>query len=301
MITCLRWGAVAFLALSGLVSGRELDAPAAPASTKDVPATCANLNGASVFSQEAAPQFLGFFGSGTALNSINNPNGPYGASTSSLSVRNPNGPYGSSTSPFSARNQAATLPPIVVKYGLTIAFLTTNTTYATADYPFEVDRISLATIDASCAFNATAAVEVFSDQVGAGGFDVSFTGFWWNANRAGEGLLLEFAELNGQPILFLAFFTYDLDGNPLYLAGSVGYPRSFVGSLTVPVVSTRGGRFGPNFDPALVQRPAWGNVTVTINSCESLTLGYSSSVPGYGSGAIAMTRFLARDPFHLCP
>jgi hypothetical protein len=273
------------------------DAPRA----KDVPVTCANLNGASVFSQEPNPVYLGFFGSASAASSIENTAGPYGSTSSATSVRNTASAYGSSTGTYSAMNAAATLPPLIVKYGLTIGFLTTNANLQSADYPYEVDRVSLATIEAGCAFSATQPAEPFSDQTGAGGLDVSFTGFWWNPNRSGEGLLLEFSELNNTPILFLTFFTYDLAGNPLYLAGSAYFNRNSTAPITMNVVSTRGARFGADFNPADVQRPPWGTITVTVNSCESVTMSYVSSVPGYGSGQIGMQRFLTRDPFHTCP
>ena len=295
------------IALLGLASSAALaqSRPATPLAptphAKDVPVTCANLDGASVFSQEPNPVYLGYFGSAGAANSIENTSSPYGSPSSATSVRNTGGMYGNTFGAYSANSFGATLPPIIVKYGLTIGFLTTNQSLQSADYPYEVDRVSLATIDSTCTFSSTQPAQTFTDQTGAGGLDVSFTGFWWNPARSGEGLLLEFAEFNDTPILFLTFFTYDLSGNPLYLAGSAYYNRSSTGPITMNVVSTRGARFGAAFNPADVQRPPWGTVTVTINSCEALTMSYVSSVAGYGSGQIPMQRFLSRDPFHTCP
>lgn len=267
----------------------------------DVPVTCANLDGASVFSQQPEPVFLGFFGSSSASDSIENSLGPYGSTTSATSMHNSTSLYGNSFGPYSANSGDASLPPLIVKYGLTVGFLTTNASLQSPDYPYEVDRVSLATVEGSCTFTAMQPTVAFSDQTGAGGLDVSFTGFWWNPNRSGEGLLLEFSEFNDTPILFLTFFTYDLSGNPLYLAGSTYYNRGSTAPLTMNVVSTRGARFGSAFNPNDVQRPPWGTITVTVNSCESITLSYVSSVAGYGSGSIGMQRFLNRDPFHTCP
>jgi hypothetical protein len=299
-IGCL---ALVWLALgAGTTDAQDALGPRAlPKAATDVPATCLNLDGASVFSQELAPVYLGFFGSAGALNSIENFSGPYGSPGGANSVRNPTTPYGSSSSNFSANNPFALRPPLIVKYGFTIALLTTNAGASSSEYPYEVDRISLATIDQACRFVATAPEPTFTDQTGAGLLDVSFTGFWWNPNRSGEGLLLEFGELGGNPLLFLTFFTYDLAGNPLYLAGSAFYPRNSADPVSMQVVSTRGGRFGANFNPADVQRTPWGTMTVAVNSCGSITLSFASSVAGYGSGSIQMERFLDRDAFTTCP
>jgi hypothetical protein len=294
--------ALSLLLFAGAIQAAERPTtPFPPNRAKDVPVTCANLDGASVFSQEPNPVYLGFFGTPTATSSIRNTSGPYGSSTSATSVRNPASTYGNSFGNFSAMSATAQLPPVIVKYGLTVGFLTTNQGLTSSDYPYEIDRVTLATIDSTCTFTSTAPAQAFSDQTGAGGLDVSFTGFWWNPGRSGEGLLLEFAEFNGSPILFLTFFTYDLAGNPMYLAGSAFYNRSSTAPITVSVVSTRGARFGSAFSANDVQRTPWGNITVTVNSCESIDMSYLSSVPGYGSGTIPMQRFLTRDAFHTCP
>ena len=83
MSSCLRCFVLGLVLAAGTAGARTLD-DTSPADTKDVPITCANLDGASVFSQEPAPQFLGFFGSSSAVNSIENINSPYGSSQSAL-------------------------------------------------------------------------------------------------------------------------------------------------------------------------------------------------------------------------
>lgn len=300
LIRCAAFAASMVFAVAAPAAERFVPAHA-PVTAKDVPATCANLNGASVFSQEPNPVYLGFFGSASAANSIGNPASPYGSTTSATSVRNSASAYGSSSGNFSAMNSSATLPPLIVKYGLTIGFLTTNQGASSSDYPFEIDRVSLITTDQACTFTSTIPSQPFSDQTGAGNFDVSWTGFWWNPNRSGEGLLLEFAEFGGTPILFATYFTYDLSGNPLYIAGSSYFDRSSTAPITMNVVTTSGAHFGAAFNPNDVRRTPWGTMTITIASCESLTLSYVSTVPGYGSGTIGMQRFLDRDPFTTCP
>jgi len=106
--------------------------------------TCQDLDGSYVMSQESPSVYLGFFGNGSASDSIMNPYGTYGSQYGNLSVRNPFGPYGSPFGTYSANNQLTSTPPGIFKYGSLLAFLTTNPTMA--------GGVSLAIIDASCAF-----------------------------------------------------------------------------------------------------------------------------------------------------
>jgi hypothetical protein len=106
--------------------------------------TCADLAGASVYSDEASPVYLGFLGSAYASESINNLYGTYGSEYSSMSVRNPYGTYGSNYGSYSANNTYASNPPNIWKHGVIIARLTTNSTI--------YGGVSLAAIDAYCTF-----------------------------------------------------------------------------------------------------------------------------------------------------
>ncbi|MDZ4348993.1 MAG: hypothetical protein U1A22_05620 [Xanthomonadaceae bacterium] len=105
--------------------------------------SCADFDGAMVFSQEDEPQYLGFFGSDFAIDSINNGFGSFGSSFSSTSMRNSFSQYGSSFSSFSALNNFALNPPIVVKNGKNIGHITTN--------QFK-NGVPLSAIDAACDF-----------------------------------------------------------------------------------------------------------------------------------------------------
>jgi hypothetical protein len=106
--------------------------------------TCADLEGASLYSQEPSPVYLGFFGSQFAADSINNAFGTYGSDFSGLSVRNSYGNYGSSFGTYSAFNDFTSFPPAILKRGIVIGYLTTNT--------FIAGGVSLPIIDANCAF-----------------------------------------------------------------------------------------------------------------------------------------------------
>jgi len=104
--------------------------------------TCAELDGAYVISQENPPVYLGFFGSPSAVDSIENPFGAYGNPSSVGSVRNTSGPYGSSSGQYSANNPSTSTPPLFGKFDVATGYLSNNT--------FLSGSVSLASIDASC-------------------------------------------------------------------------------------------------------------------------------------------------------
>lgn len=106
--------------------------------------TCADLDGAYVYSQEYTPVYLGFFGSEFASDSINNTFGTYGSEYNIYSVRNTYGTYGSEYNIYSANNSYTVSPPAIYKNGELLAHLSNNT--------FGYENYSLETIDASCTF-----------------------------------------------------------------------------------------------------------------------------------------------------
>lgn len=108
--------------------------------------SCSDFDEAMVFSQEDIPVFLGFFGSSSTSNSINNTFGQFGGAFSSTSMRSNFSTYGNQFSNFSAMNSFALKPPVVVKGGRKIGHVTVNSL---------VNGTSLAVIDASCDFSST--------------------------------------------------------------------------------------------------------------------------------------------------
>lgn len=111
--------------------------------------TCANLNGASIFSQEDEPVYLGFIGSTLALKSINNSFGILGSEFGTSSVRNKFSKYGSEFNSYSVSNAFASSPPVIVKSGKSVAFLSANSMLT------GLPVVSLAAMDASCSFSAS--------------------------------------------------------------------------------------------------------------------------------------------------
>lgn len=111
------------------------------------------------------------------------------------------------------------------------------------------------------------------------------SGAWFVPARSGEGWFVE--ELaGGYAVVY--WFSFDPTGNPAWLVG-VGTrtgERIVVDDLTQPV----GTRFGSGFDPAQVQRSAWGRIEFTFSDCNNASVVYSSTHATYGSGAHAAVR-----------
>ncbi len=60
--------------------------------------------------------------------------------------------------------------------------------------------------------------------------------------------------------------------------------------ITFPeLLSPRGGKFGPDFDPEDVEYPVWGSMEFDFSSCDSGRVDYTGP-PGFGSGSLNLTR-----------
>lgn len=146
--------AMSFMELPGGYVSNTSDVAAEHGTPQKSQLTCEQLDGASVYSQEPAPVFLGFFGASFIANSIYRTSGDYGSTTAARSMRNKSAIYGSTSSNYSASNPSATLPPIIVRNGATLGYVTTNTDL--------FGGFSLSVIDSACSpFDSTAPVASF--------------------------------------------------------------------------------------------------------------------------------------------
>lgn len=106
---------------------------------------------------------------------------------------------------------------------------------------------------------------------------------WWDPARSGEGWVLEVLP-SGDAVLY--WFTYDEAGGQRWLGG-VGRPQD--GALEFPdLYVSRGGRFGPAFDPDEVVLERVGSAWIRFDDCEHGRFEYA--VFGQ-SGSLAMSRF----------
>lgn len=272
---------------------------------------CVELNGALVFGQDSQTTYLGFFGSRYAPDSIDNPFGLHGSRFALASVRNPNGNFGSTSSNFSANNNFASRPPVIVKRGQPIGLLTSNTSLS--------GGISLAAIDANCTFTAVApdvgnaapppppAAPPPPPPAGTPQVlvDSGLAGLWWNPNRGGEGLNLDFTlgSTPGSSLMLLTFYTYDTEGFPIFLIGAVQVEEGQV-EAQAEVSLAQGPRFGPGYRASDLETISLGVMQFRFNSCSSISMRFVPSPAAQQAGFLGfespLQRFTPRQPWHTC-
>ncbi len=111
-------------------------------------------------------------------------------------------------------------------------------------------------------------------------------GSWYNVAQSGHGLVLE--AMPGDQ-LNVYWFAYDDVGNQAWMVGSGDIEGN---TATVPVFITRGGVFGPGFDPDTVIREDWGTLVFTFEGCGGGNVAYNV---GFGSGSLALQRLTAHQ------
>ncbi|MET0229837.1 MAG: plastocyanin/azurin family copper-binding protein [Rhodanobacteraceae bacterium] len=122
-----------------------------------------------------------------------------------------------------------------------------------------------------------------------------FTGAWYDPAQSGHGLFLEVLEGNR---MLAWWFTFNPEGTGQTWFGNVGTIDG--DTATVAAVQTEGGRWIPNFDPDNVTQPSWGTLTFHFTDCSHGEVDFVSTVPGYGSGHMDLTR-LTQPAGLACP
>ena len=115
-----------------------------------------------------------------------------------------------------------------------------------------------------------------------------FTGAWVDAGATGQlGMGLEVLADNS---LVALVYTFAPAGGQAWIGGVGPIVDGNHATITMTTIDGPGGRFAPNFDPAAVQNTPWGTLTLRFSDCNNGTLDWDSSVPGYGSGSMAIER-----------
>lgn len=119
--------------------------------------------------------------------------------------------------------------------------------------------------------------------IGAG-----MTGSWFDATQSGQGFSIEV--LPGQPLRLMAsWFVFAPDGGQSWVVGQ-GPVSGTQAELQALQMTGSGARFPPAFDQANVHAEMWGTLTFTFSDCNHGRVTWASSVPGYGSGTMYLTR-----------
>jgi hypothetical protein len=120
------------------------------------------------------------------------------------------------------------------------------------------------------------------------------SGSWYDPTHNGEGYNVEVL-VDGRAIVY--WFSYDPDGNRRWFFGVGEYIE---GKLVFDnMLTSKGGIFGPEFDPATVEFPAWGSLVLDID-CHGGTATYESTEEGFGSGVLNVVRLTNIDRLD-CP
>lgn len=114
------------------------------------------------------------------------------------------------------------------------------------------------------------------------------SGPWYNPDQSGHGLSVDLVAPD-RAVVF--WYAYDNEGNPmtLYIEGAVN-GREITGTAYAP----RGMRFG-EFNPADLQLPRWGRVTLNFDDCSSGTLSWDASSADFADGSIAIEKLASLD------
>ncbi|MDZ4814574.1 MAG: M14 family zinc carboxypeptidase [Pseudomonadota bacterium] len=120
-----------------------------------------------------------------------------------------------------------------------------------------------------------------SPVAGAG---AGLSGSWYDTTHSGEGYVLEMLSTGGAIVYW---FSYDLQGNRRWFFGTGELVNSDL--VFSNMLTTRGPRFGAAYNPADLMVSPWGSLTLDID-CNAGRSTYNSSVTGFGSGGLQLSR-----------
>jgi hypothetical protein len=126
------------------------------------------------------------------------------------------------------------------------------------------------------------------------GINPGLTGNWWGGHdRDGEGFLLEVAESSGALTLIVSFYTYDDEGNQVYLIAAG--PATTGMTSAVNVYITEGRMWGAAFDPTDGATTQWGTGTFEFPACDVGTFSLTPNATYVAEGFTDLTYNLSRD------
>jgi predicted outer membrane repeat protein len=115
---------------------------------------------------------------------------------------------------------------------------------------------------------------------------VARSGSFHNPARSGEGVIVQHLP-DGRVVLI--FYGTDPQGKQMWiLSGAATISGDTITAQMVYPAGTT--RFGTQFNAAAVRLDPWGTFTLTYTGCNQLRIDYASTVAGYGSGTLNLTR-----------
>ncbi|MCB1633490.1 MAG: S8 family serine peptidase [Xanthomonadales bacterium] len=105
------------------------------------------------------------------------------------------------------------------------------------------------------------------------------SGAWFEPARTYQGF---FFEIIAPDLALAMWFTYEPDGRQAFLIGTGPVVGDQV-NIT-DLIRTRGGVFGPAFNPAAIVREDWGDLVFTFDGCNSGYAAYNPSEAAFNQG-----------------
>ncbi len=106
------------------------------------------------------------------------------------------------------------------------------------------------------------------------GIGPAYSGSWYNPGQSGHGFSMEFGKAaDGSPMAVVYWYTYDDQGNPMFLAGN-GIPDG--NTLDIQFESPHGMKYG-EFDPDSVERSNGGMAHFEFSDKDNATFSYTPS------------------------
>ena len=115
------------------------------------------------------------------------------------------------------------------------------------------------------------------------------SGSWYDPNRSGEGYVLEV--LADQRTL-VYWFSYDAEGRRRWFFGTGVVAEDRL--VFEDMFTTRGGIFGPGFDPQAVEINPWGGLQLDL-ACDGGTARFEPTENGFPAGTLDLTRLTRLD------
>ncbi len=116
----------------------------------------------------------------------------------------------------------------------------------------------------------------------------STTGSFFNTAQSGHGFFFEVIDVAGQAQVFVAWFVFDNNGNPIWLVG-----QGTIDGLTatVPVQGFEGAMFPPSFNPDDVIATDAGTLAFNFAGCNNAVVNFQSANEAeLGSTALDLSR-----------
>ena len=107
----------------------------------------------------------------------------------------------------------------------------------------------------------------------------ALTGLWYSPSQDGHGFALTFT---GDGVVAATWYVYQ-NTKQIWLVGSGNLVDN---QAVLPAIITSGASFPPDFNTQAVTRTSWGTLTLTVQACDRITVSWSSTLPGFGSGSV---------------